>query len=175
MDAGDIILQEEIDIGEDETAGDLAGRIAPIGARLLLEAVKLIEKGEEKPVPQDHTRATYCPMIRKEDGRIDWSEPAEQITRQVRAYNPWPVAFTSFGGQKLSIRRACVYRKDAREHTEEPPGKVIGVDKEKGILIQTIQGILAVEELQLQSRKALCWSAFLNGTPGFTGSILGGE
>lgn len=175
MDAGDILLQEEVEIRDGETAGELSQRIAPIGAELLAKTLRLIEKGEAKPVPQEHEEAVYCSMIQKTDGRINWGDEAIVIARQVRAYNPWPMAFTRYKDLKLDIRRARPYDRVTSRDADAIPGKVVGVDKEIGILIQTSEGILAVEELQLQSRKPLDWRAFLNGTPGFTGSQLGGE
>jgi methionyl-tRNA formyltransferase len=175
MDSGDILLQKELCLKENENAGEVESRVAPLGAELLVQAVSLIESGKVRPVPQDEASATYCPMLAKEDGRIDWNQSAVQISRQVRAYTPWPLAYTSFNDQKLSILRARAPELDAGEYAKDPPGKVVGIDKAIGILIKTNQGILSVEELQLQSRKALGWKAFLNGTPDFTGSVLGGE
>ena len=175
MDAGDILLQEEIDIEEHETSGELTDRIAPVGARLLVETVKLIEAGEAKSIRQNNENATYCSLIRKEDGRIDWREGADRIACQVRAYNPWPMAFTSYNNLTLVIRKACEFPGDISKFSDDVPGTVCGVDKENGILVKTNKGILSVKELQLQSRKALGWREFLNGTPGFLGSLLGGE
>ncbi len=175
MDKGDIILQKEMAIEERETAGELGNRVAPLGAELLAQAVSMIENGTVKRLPQDEAHATYCRMLRKEDGCIDWRRPAAEIVRQVRALNPWPAAYTSFKSSKLSILRARVAEADGEAYPADPPGKVIGIDKTTGILIKTSHGILSVEELQLQSRKALGWKAFLNGTPDFAGSVLGGE
>ena len=175
MDSGDILLQKEVRLEANESAGEVGSRVAPLGAELLAQAVSLLENGKAQPVPQDEAQATYCRMLTKEDGRIEWNQPAVQISRLVRAYNPWPVAFTSFNDQKLSILRARVVEADSDGYAEDPPGKVVGIDKTIGILIKTYQGILSVEELQLQSRKALGWKEFLNGTPGFAGSVLGGE
>lgn len=175
MDAGDILIQRNVAIDDRETAGELASRIAPIGAELLGRAVTMIDEGTEQPAPQDEAKATYCSMLAKEDGLIDWNQSAEYISRQVRALNPWPIAYTAFNGSKLSILRARALDDAAADFAVEPPGTVVGVDKTNGILIKTKHGILSVEELQLQSRKALGWKAFLNGTPGFAGSQLGGE
>ncbi len=175
MDSGDILLQSDVAIDEGDTAGELGNRIAPLGAELLGQAILMIESGTERPLPQDEACATYCSMLKKEDGRIDWNRTALQISRQIQAFNPWPVAYTKFKDQKLSILRARAVDVDADEYPADLPGKVVGVDKTIGILIKTNHGILSVEELQLQSRKALGWKAFLNGTPGFTASVLGGE
>jgi methionyl-tRNA formyltransferase len=175
MDAGDILLQRGVAIDERETAGELACRIAPLGAELLDQAITMIENGTANPVPQDEERATYCNMLCKTDGRIDWDSTADEISRQIRAFNPWPMAYTTFNGSKLSILMARAVDNPADDFASAPPGKVVGIDKAIGILIKTKHGILSVEELQLQSRKALGWKAFLNGTPGFTDTVLGGE
>lgn len=175
MDAGDILLQEEVAIEPGETAGELAGRLAPLGARMLWDVIRGIESGEIQNIEQDEKAATYCSLIQKGDGRIDWSCSASKIEARIRAYNPWPGAYTQWKGSKLSILRARAYPRIYTKEAEESAGRVVGVDKARGILIQTNHGILAVEELQLQSRKALGWKAFLNGSPAFVGSALGGD
>ena len=179
MDAGDILLQKVVEIRAKESTGELSERLGPIGAEMLSEVVALIERGDETPVAQDHSKATYCKLILKDDGHIRWSMRGVDIERQVRAFNPWPVAFTHWKGSRLSILKANGTLDGESDYActsaDIVPGKVFGVDKALGILVQTNHGILAVEELQLQSRKALGWKAFINGTPDFLGSILGGD
>ena len=175
MDAGDILLQEKVEIKPSETAGELTMRIAPLGAQMLADVVGRIQDGVALETPQDESAVTYCTLIEKGDGHIDWRARAVEIERMVRAYNPWPVAYTTWAGSKLSILKARAYAPTAAAAEHGVCGKVVGVDKARGILIQTNHGMLAVEELQLQSRKALGWKAFLNGSPGFVGSALGGD
>jgi len=170
MDAGPILLQEVIPLNGTETTLSLTRYCAERGAELLVQVLKKIETGTVQEIPQDESRATYCKLITKEDGEIHWSLPAEQIERMVRAYDPWPTAWTWYRGAILKILESSVFDPSSQE---EKAGKVIGVDKEKGILVQTGKGILAISRLQLQSRKALDFVNFLNGERNFIGAILG--
>lgn len=170
MDAGPILLQEVIPLQGTETTASLTEFCAKRGAELLVQVLKMIETGMVKEVPQDESQASYCKLITKEDGKIHWSSPAVQIERMVRAFNPWPTAWTLYRGEVLKILLSSVFHPTSRGGRE---GKVIGVDKKKGILVQTGEGILAIQKLQLQSRKALDFVSFLNGERDFIGSILG--
>ena len=170
MDSGDILLQKEFPLTGRETTGSLMEYVAPIGAEMLVDAVRRLEDGTAQPVAQDETRATYCGIVKKKDGRIDWSAPAAAIDRAIRAYTPWPGAYTHFRGKTLKILEGRVV------DTRTPgnlPGLVTGIDKKEGILIQTVKGILAVSRLQLQAKKPLGWKNFLNGVQNFSGSVLG--
>ncbi len=172
MDAGDIIRQEKIRLNGKETTGGLISEVSIIGARLLLLAIDDIIGGKAIPKKQDNSKASYCFIIKKSDGVIDWNSSAEEIERRIRAYNPWPLAHTSFGDKILNIYDAEP-REDDRGSEETRAGRVIGIDKKEGILIKTGRDILVVKKLQLQSRKILDWRSFLNGTRNFVGSILG--
>lgn len=174
MDSGDIIAQKKFSIEETDTTGTLVAEAAALGAGLLTNVLHDIENGRVQSKAQDDGKATYCRLIEKSDGCIDWHRSAVHISRMVRAYNPWPTAYTMYKGKKLAILKSHVYRGNTVAATGAP-GLVAGVDTAEGILIQTKSGILAVEQLQLQSRKALEWKAFLNGTADFAGSMLGGE
>ncbi|GAB4363845.1 MAG: methionyl-tRNA formyltransferase [Spirochaetales bacterium] len=170
MDAGPILLQEVIPLQGTETTASLTKYCAERGAELLVQVLEEIERGVAKEVPQEESQATYCRLLRKEDGNIDWSLPVSEIERMVRAFDPWPTAWTVHRGEVLKILGASIFHPSSRE---DLPGKVIGVDKKKGILVQTGEGILAVHRLQLQSRKALDFSSFLNGERDFIGVVLG--
>jgi methionyl-tRNA formyltransferase len=170
MDAGPILPQELIPLTGTETTASLTEFCAVRGSELLVQVLRGIETGTVREIPQDESQATYCKRITKEDGRIDWFLPAFKIERMVRAYDPWPTAWTLYRGEVLKILKASVVETGARE---EQAGKVLGVDKGKGILVQTGEGILAIQRLQLQSRKALDFASFLNGEREFMGSILG--
>jgi len=147
-----------------------------------VEVLDRVEAGRSEPRPQDHDRATYTGLVRKEDGRIDWNLPAVQIDRMVRAYTPWPRAFTTFGAERLNVLDAVPVPvadqgdKGAGRAAGEPvPGTVLRVDTSTGILVETGNGRLALRRLQLQSRKPLDWRSFLNGVQGFVGAVLGGS
>ena len=173
MDAGDILLQKEIALDGTETAGILTERCSELGAPMMLEAVEAIEHGTADPVPQMHENATYCSLIGKTDGLIDWNLSAEEICRRVRGYNPWPAAYTTFGGTKLTVWDAKPF--DSSDGKPNPKsGTVTGMDKKVGILIQTGNGVLSISRLQLQAKKAMDHVSFLNGVHDFIGSTLGG-
>jgi methionyl-tRNA formyltransferase len=179
LDSGDILLQTRIPLKGDIDAGKLTDIAAHRGAELLVETLEKIEAGTLVPVPQDHSRASYCRQLRKEDGVIEWGLPAFMIERMVRAYRLWPKAYTFFRGTRLSILKSRVLDEDgeggesSRRKEKLPAGTVLGIDRKKGILVQTGRGVLCVEELQLQGKKALAWDAFMNGNRDIEGSILG--
>lgn len=119
MDAGDILLQRREPIRPDDTSATLHDRLAPLGAELLVETLRL---PQWKPLPQDPTRVTYARKLTKEDGRIDWSRPATEIERLVRAFNPWPGAFTEQDGQRLKVWKVAVVGDRVQLLEVQPPG-----------------------------------------------------
>ena len=106
MDAGDILLQRETAIGADDTYGALQSRLAELGATALMDAIDQLHNGTLARCPQDESRVTLAPLLTKADGRIDWTHPATAIARQVRAFDPWPSAFTDLGGKRLKLHGA---------------------------------------------------------------------
>ncbi|MGH7828909.1 MAG: methionyl-tRNA formyltransferase [Candidatus Binatia bacterium] len=158
MDAGPLYLQEEVAVAPDETQSSLEAKLVPVGARLLLETIRRIKEGSLTPKPQSEEEATSAPMLKKEDGRIDWNEPAETIERRVRAFYPWPSAYTRWNGKLLKIHRAAVIATD-----ETPtPGQVIRADS-GGLWIATGRDALSLEEVQLENKKRLAAAEFLKG------------
>jgi len=103
MDTGDIFLQEKIAIAPEQTAPELAKKMSEIGAPLMAETLRGIASGKLSPRPQKHAEATYAPLLRKEDGRIDWNRPAQEIYNRLRGFDPWPGAYTSFRGQTCHL------------------------------------------------------------------------
>lgn len=174
MDAGDILAQEKYTMTGDETCGTLTDYFSQVGARLLGRVLNDMEAGRLKPVVQDESKVTFCGMIQKDDGLIDWNASAQSIERALRAYTPWPGVFTNFGEKKLNILRASLYDGMVPGKENSEPGDVLALNKKLGILIQTGSGILAVTSLQLQSKKAMDHLSFCNGTRDFIGSRLGG-
>ncbi|HHU36233.1 MAG TPA: methionyl-tRNA formyltransferase [Treponema sp.] len=171
MDAGDILAQKRYPLDGSETAGDLLDTLAHEGAPLLVEVLNRIEAGNLTRTPQNHDKATYCGMLCKDDGEIDWNTSAEEIAAKIRAFHPWPGAFTRARETVLLIHQAHPY--ETTEATNTPPGTVFDVDKKTGILVQTGNGVLALETLQWCAKKQLDWKSFLNGTRNFTGTVLG--
>ena len=168
MDAGDILLQEATDVRSDDTSESLGARLAEIGARLLVEALERVSRGAVTPSPQDESRATLAPLVRKEEGAIDWCRAAVDIERAVRAFTPWPTAYTSLRGKRLQIHRAAVC---AGEHVETP-GTVVRSDP-TNLEVAAGRGSLRLLEVQLEGRRRLSAAEFLAGQPFREGERLG--
>lgn len=167
MDAGPIFLQRAIALAPDETTASLQMKLAPIGADLLLETLAGFEAGTIAPKEQNEAEATYAPMLKKEDGLIDWNLPAAAIERRIRGFNPWPAAYTHIGGETLKIHRAKV-----ESGGKGAPGEVVRADR-GGFWIATGEGALSLEEVQLENRKRVSASEFLNGARIEKGARLG--
>ena len=158
LDTGDIILKQKVDIHPNETAGELLARLAPLGAELLLDALTMIEGGTAQRVPQNHDDATHFPMLKKQDGKIDFSQTSTQIHNRVRALNPWPVAFFEHKGEVIRLHATRLV--DATNTAE--PGVLVSVGK-SGLLVQCGDGVLSLERLQSAGGKVLSFRDFLNG------------
>jgi len=171
MDSGDILAVERLRLTGGETTGSLSETVSKRAALMLPAVLDKIAAGE-RGVPQDHSKASVCSMISKDDAFVDWNKSALEIEAKIRAFDPWPLCRTIHDKKELIILKASVCR-DADGRGTGEPGLVLGIDKQDGILIQTGEGILAVGELQYQAKKALFWKDFLNGARNFTGSILG--
>ena len=171
MDCGDIILQEQVPIMPIDTTESLLARCAQLSSSLILQALDAIEHNTVHCITQDDTAATYCKLIQKEDGLICWAHTAADIDRKIRAYTPWPGAFTHWRGTKLLIKQAHPYQGQQNDMLNKV-GCAIGIDPKQGILIQTGKGILAVTMLQRQTKKVMHWKDFLNGAAGFIGEFM---
>lgn len=157
LDTGDIVLQSETGIGPDETSPELSPRLAEAGARILLETLDGLAQGTLKPVPQDGTRATLAPILKKDDGRIDWTLPAKTIHNLVRGLQPWPGAHTMFRGQSLHLWRSRL----AADKRNLAPGALI---QDGGVFAVAGDGVcLELLELQLEGRKRMPAGVFANG------------
>lgn len=167
MDTGPALAQQATLIGANETTPELTARLAGIGANLLLETLPRYLSGELKPQPQDEARATYTRPLQKDDGLIEWQQPAAQIERMVRAYYPWPSAFTTFQGKQLKILAADV----AEGRASLPAGEVYRMGRD--IVVASGGGGLILQQVQLEGRQAMEIKAFVAGQPGLVGSVLG--
>jgi methionyl-tRNA formyltransferase len=167
MDTGDILLQTEIPMGEEETSETLHDRLALLGARLLLETVSGMKAGSVHPIPQDHSKATYAPSLKKEDGRINWSKEAKEINRQVRALNPWPGAFTEWNGQLLKI-----YRGELREKSSTGKTGVVAWVGSDFIEVETGKDFFLIQEVQLEGKRRMSVREFLAGHTIPVGTVL---
>lgn len=158
LDTGDILLEWETPIGPGETAPELSARLASAGADLLVRTLADLCAGRIRPVPQDNNRATYAPVLTKQDGRIDWTHPAQEIHNLIRGFQPWPGAHTSFRGQSLHLWRSRIVPGECREL---PPGALI---QNQGVFAVGGDGaILELIEVQLEGRKKMPAEVFANG------------
>lgn len=157
LDTGDVIDEWATEIGPDETAPELSVRLAEAGATILVQTLSNLEDGTARPVPQDHARATLAPILKKEDGRIDWQSPAQQIHNLIRGFQPWPGAHTVFRGQSLHIWRARL----ASRRSGLAPGALV----HEGAVFATggDGACLELLEVQLEGRKRMPAEIFANG------------
>ena len=168
MDTGDILLQKETPIEPDEDAPALRNRLATLGAKLLLETIHRLKRGELTSLRQDHDKATYAPPLKKEDGKIDWQRSALDIHNQIRGTLPWPGAFTKVGNKLLKIFKSEL----GKGSPQDPPGTITNVSSD-GIAVATGRGDIRITEIQLQDRKRMAVSAFVKGNPLPVGTQLG--
>jgi methionyl-tRNA formyltransferase len=170
MDAGDIILQEEVPIDDEDSSATLKPRLAEVGARMLSQAIARLAAGDAPRVPQDQTKATVVHKLTKQDGRVDWHLPAAVIRNRIRGFYPWPCCFTEVplgSGQVLRLLKAEVL-----ESGEEEPGVVLALDK-AGPVVAAGEGALRLLEVQPQGKNPMSGRAYLNGHALAVGDRLG--
>jgi len=167
MDHGDIISNSKIQISNKTIYKNLEKELADIGAELLIKTLPNWIDGKIQAKEQDHSKATFCKIIKKEDGKIDWNKPVKEINRQIRAFEKWPNTFTSWNNKQLKILEAEISNKN----TEHKPGKVF-LDENKNLCAQTKNGILILKKIQLEGKKPMSVPDFRNGHPEIIGSIL---
>jgi methionyl-tRNA formyltransferase len=184
LDAGDMLAQEAIDIGKEETAGDLEARLAPLGARLALRMIDQIAAGTAQGVKQDKAQVTKAPKLKKEDGLIDWTRYSAQVCRQIRAMQPWPTAYTYFHRQgkppvRVIINRAIWFDYDDEfdidaEEVRGAPGTIVKTSTNLVVLAQDDSKVV-VQELQPAGKKRMTATEFLRGHPIKEGDHFGPE
>lgn len=168
MDTGPILLQRTVAIEENETAETLHDKLASAGAALLLETLEGMKRGVVVPLDQDDRQATYAPLLSKEDGRIDWTKEAREIDRKVRAFHPWPGAFTYWNGRLFKVCRGSIGRDGGRG----APGTVVWVGADF-IEVETGKETYRVEEVQLEGKRRMSVREFLCGHPISVGTVFG--
>ena len=171
LDTGDILFQESVPIGPQETGESLYEKLAELGGEMIVKYLPAIEAGEVKPVKQDDSLSSYAPMLRKEMGEIDWTMSAAQIEQRMRGMLPWPGAYTTLEGHTLKIWSARVLPADSK-YADAVPGTVLYTDK-KTICVAAGQGALALLEVQAEGKKRMGTDAFLRGTKVPEGTVLG--
>ena len=170
LDTGDILDQESVALDEKETGGSLHDKLSAIGGRLIIKTLKKLEDGTAVRTVQDEEKMTYFGMLKKSMGDIDWNQDAASIERLIRGLNPWPSAYTFYNGKTLKIWDADVLEEAVP--TDAVPGQVLQADKH-GFTVAAGEGILKINELQLEGKKRMAADALLRGFTITPGEILG--
>ena len=168
LDTGDMLLKAEVPIAADDTAVTLSPRLSQLGASLLVETLRAFESGEAQPTPQDDSQATVAPILKKEDGRIDFSRSASEIYNRLRGFQPWPGAFTTFRGKQLTVHAA---RPGMGPNLAAGELAVSGESLFVGCGMHTVLELL---EVQLEGKKRMRVADFVNGYRPQPGEKLGG-
>jgi methionyl-tRNA formyltransferase len=170
LDTGDILLQRTTPIGIDETSVELTSRLSQIGAELLSETLHL--RGSITPTPQDDSSATFAPILKREDGRIDWATDAAAISNRIRGFQPFPSAWTTFRGEHLAVWKASPHA------TADARGSAGAIVEAKGdsLIVACREGsYLQIDELQPQGKRRMAARDFINGTRPAVAELLGAE
>jgi len=180
LDAGDMLAQEAIDIGPDETAGELEARLAPLGARLALESIERIAAGTARGVPQDKSQVTKAPKLTKEHGLIDWARACEEVRNHIRAMQPWPSAYTFLHRHGQRPVRLIIYRTRGRAVSPSgpphvAPGSVLSGESGDLWVATGGNGGIEIVELQPAGKRRMSATDFLRGHPLQPGDRLGPE
>jgi methionyl-tRNA formyltransferase len=168
MDTGSMLLQEKLDILPDDTAGTLAPRLAELGGRLLVETIAQLKAGTLTAQKQDDGQATMAPLLKKEDGLIDWTLSATSLANRVRGLSPWPGAYTFLGEERWNVWKVV----SIKHASTDTPGTIVAVNKQS-ILVATGEGLLDVRELQVANSKRMPVGQFLAGHTVTAGAQLG--
>lgn len=177
VDAGDVLLEKETEIGKKETAGELFDRLAILGGEAIVEAISLVECGKATFTPQDESEVTHCSMINKGDGLVDFSKSAKEIDCFVRGMTPWPSAYTHIGEKTLKIFDVeKVELSDLQKSNEQfgnaKFGEVVLADKNHGLIVKVADGFIRLHVIQLEGSKRMYDTQFLLGRKIDVGTIF---
>jgi methionyl-tRNA formyltransferase len=164
LDTGDVLLQSRIKISPSETGGSLHDRLAEIAPAALAEGLRQLANGTAPRTPQNSAAATYAPKLERDDGRIDWSEPAELIERKIRAFNPWPGAFTLLSGKPETPLKLKIFSATIIGQTDRAPGEIFRMD-DRAVVIAAKHDALSLGEVQLEGKRRMKASEFVRGFP----------
>jgi len=167
LDTGPVLTQATVGIAPKDTTASLTEKLGHFGGQLLLDTLPHWLAGEITPRKQDDSQATYAGLLRREDGRINWREPATLIARRCRAFHPWPGTFTLWGEKELKVLRA---RPLSARVSDKVPGKVVQFDSD--VAVATGSGLLVLEKVQLAGKRPLPAEEFVRGRRDFVGSLL---
>jgi methionyl-tRNA formyltransferase len=162
LDTGDILSIETLPIEANDTSASLYQKLAELGPRALVKSIENFVS--LKPIQQDNEQATYAAKLSKQEAYLDWTMPSEQLERNIRAFNPWPVAWFSRNEKPIKVWQATIEKLDDSEQLLSKPGQVLSFDK-NGLRIATEAGVLNIQELQLSGKKPQAVSQIVNGQP----------
>ena len=160
LDTGDMLLKSELEIGSGETAPELSARLAESGARLLIETMRGLASGTIEPEKQDHAQHSLAPILKKEDGLIDWHQPASRIHARARGFQPWPGAYTLFRGQTLHVWKCSVTDSST---PSAAPGTMLLPDRKRLLVACGGGSALEIQDVQIQGRNRVDAASFRNG------------
>ncbi len=160
LDTGDILLQRSISIGPEETTGEVYERLKELGARVLVESIRSIERGDPSRLKQEEEFVSHAPKIKKEDGRVDWNKTAFSIHNHVRGMTPWPGAFTYHQDQLLILEKVCV---DQETRKKGQAGEVVQIDPAVGIDIMTGRGVIRILQVKPAGKHSMPAYEFVKG------------
>jgi methionyl-tRNA formyltransferase len=163
MDTGPMLAKGSISIGDFETAPELSARLAELGADLLSETIPRIESGEITAQTQVEEEATYAPMLKREDGLIDWQITAGNIVNRVRAFQPWPGTYTNFRGSRLTIWRARVVEAAGHKSVESEPGTILKIEESGITILCGASTEMLIQEVQVEGKRRVSGREFANG------------
>ena len=177
VDAGDVLLEKETEIGKKETAGELFDRLAILGGEAIVEAISLVESGKTTFTPQDESKVTHCSMINKGDGLVDFSKSAKEIDCFVRGMTPWPSAYTHIGEKTLKIFdvekvELSDLQKSNDQFENAKFGEVVLADKNHGLIVKVADGFIRFHVIQLEGSKRMEDTQFLLGRKIDVGTVF---
>lgn len=177
VDAGDVLLEKETEIGKKETAGELFDRLAILGGEAIVEAISLVECGKATFTPQDESKVTHCSMINKGDGLVDFSKSAKEIDCFVRGMTPWPSAYTHIGEKTVKIFdvekvEPFDFQKSNDQFENAKFGEVVLADKNHGLIVKVADGFIRLHVIQLEGSKRMDDTQFLLGRKIDVGTIF---
>lgn len=169
IDSGNILAQEKVMISKNETAGELWERLTLLGSKLMVEVISKIERGEIQEEEQKHSEATFTRMFSKSDAKIDFCKTAEQIVNQIRAFNPNPIAYFEYKGERFRCHKAEAL---TINNSDTECGSILNSSVQKGLQIKTINGVINIQKLQAPNGKVLDIKNFLNGRSFEVGYVI---
>jgi len=173
VDTGDILLQEKLPIGPEDTAGSLSGKLAELGGKALGAALDLLRLDKLNPTQQDNNLASLAPLLNKEDGLVNWLHSAVQISCQIRGLDPWPTTYTTLSGKRLRLFSPEVADKSLCLGCSISEPGIICTANRDGLLITTGDGCLLIKEIQAEGSRRMSVEAFLSGHTIQSGTLLG--